>query len=230
MAPENRSALLSAIPVKDEPKYGKKVNGVLDAAKRNRRGVNLKRRAKREIAKKEDPDTSSEDEEEPAVRTRKTRSNTSLPLSAAIGDRGAALANTVKKERPEKATAPAAEKVKPEMAENAIIKKEPGSSSNSAAAAAPPNNKRISMPYPTTELKIEIKEETVDVPEIGRRDLKKEVSASPSSAASSKSPTKPSLGLPDQTGLIVGVNTINYDVGLRNKSKTREEKKMEMIL
>merc|ERR1719411_68196 len=38
------------------------------------------------------------------------------------------------------------------------------------------------------------------------------------------------MGLPDQSGLIVGVNTINYDVSFRNKAKTREEKKMEMIL
>ena len=45
-----------------------------------------------------------------------------------------------------------------------------------------------------------------------------------------KSPVKPTMGLPDQTGLIVGVNTINYDVSFRNKSKTREEKKMEMIM
>lgn len=51
-----------------------------------------------------------------------------------------------------------------------------------------------------------------------------------SPVAAAKSPGKPSLGLPDQSGLIVGVNTINYDVALRNKSKTREEKKMEMIL
>merc|ERR550517_2168235 len=45
-----------------------------------------------------------------------------------------------------------------------------------------------------------------------------------------KSPSKPSLGLPDQSGLIVGVNTINYDVSFRNKTKTREERKMEMIM
>ena len=51
-----------------------------------------------------------------------------------------------------------------------------------------------------------------------------------SPALSGKSPTKPSMGLPDQTGLIVGVNTINYDVSFRNKTKTREERKMEMIM
>merc|ERR1711978_689000 len=49
-------------------------------------------------------------------------------------------------------------------------------------------------------------------------------------AGSVKSPSKPSLGLPDQSGLIVGVNTINYDVSFRNKTKTREERKMEMIM
>ena len=45
-----------------------------------------------------------------------------------------------------------------------------------------------------------------------------------------KSPAKAVLGLPDQTGLIIGVNTINYDVSFRNKAKTREERKMEMIM
>merc|ERR1719367_2604416 len=55
-------------------------------------------------------------------------------------------------------------------------------------------------------------------------------SASSPVAGSIKSPSKPSLGLPDQTGLIVGVNTINYDVSFRNKTKTREERKMEMIM
>jgi len=43
-----------------------------------------------------------------------------------------------------------------------------------------------------------------------------------------KSPGK--LGLPDSSGLIVGVNTIDYDVSIRNKAQTREEKKMEMIM
>jgi len=51
-----------------------------------------------------------------------------------------------------------------------------------------------------------------------------------SPAGLQKSPGKASLGLPDQSGLIVGVNTINYDVSIRNKAKTREEKKMEMIM
>merc|ERR1719282_639805 len=51
-----------------------------------------------------------------------------------------------------------------------------------------------------------------------------------SPAIAGKSPGKPAMGLPDQSGLIVGVNTINYDVSFRNKAKTREEKKMEMIL
>eukprot|EP00092_Neocalanus_flemingeri_P038323 GFUD01041722.1.p1 GENE.GFUD01041722.1~~GFUD01041722.1.p1 ORF type:complete len:2117 (-),score=667.90 GFUD01041722.1:649-6999(-) len=51
-----------------------------------------------------------------------------------------------------------------------------------------------------------------------------------SPASLQKSPGKASLGLPDTAGLIVGVNTINYDVSIRNKAKTREEKKMEMIM
>jgi len=51
-----------------------------------------------------------------------------------------------------------------------------------------------------------------------------------SPAGLQKSPGKANLGLPDQSGLIVGVNTINYDVSIRNKPKTREEKKMEQIM
>ena len=44
------------------------------------------------------------------------------------------------------------------------------------------------------------------------------------------SPSK--LGLPDNSGLIVGVNTINYDASsaVRNKAQSREERKMEMIM
>lgn len=40
------------------------------------------------------------------------------------------------------------------------------------------------------------------------------------------------MGLPDSSGLIVGVNTINYDASssVRNKAKSREERKMEMIM
>ena len=38
--------------------------------------------------------------------------------------------------------------------------------------------------------------------------------------------------MPDTGGLIVGVNTINYDASssVRNKAKSREERKMEMIM
>ena len=50
------------------------------------------------------------------------------------------------------------------------------------------------------------------------------------SPAPGTSPGKPSLGLPDLSGLIVGVNTSNHDVSFRNKTKTREERKMEMIM
>lgn len=51
------------------------------------------------------------------------------------------------------------------------------------------------------------------------------------SAANKASPSK-QLGLPDNSGLIVGVNTINYDASssLKNKAKSREERKMEMIM
>ena len=91
----------------------------------------------------------------------------------------------------------------------------------------------------TTDVKEEaeveevIKEEkpqlTIDIP----KDSPGSVQASPSPATpggSGKLSGKPAMGLPDQSGLIVGVNTINYDASLRNKTKTREERKMEMIM
>merc|ERR1719391_1012988 len=68
------------------------------------------------------------------------------------------------------------------------------------------------------------------IPKDKEESLDNSPSASVSSPVSGKSPSKPSLGLPDQSGLIVGVNTINYDVSFRNKTKTREERKMEMIM
>ena len=40
------------------------------------------------------------------------------------------------------------------------------------------------------------------------------------------------MGLPDRSGVIVGVNTINYDASssVHNKAKSREKRKMEMII
>ncbi|XP_040573579.1 uncharacterized protein [Lepeophtheirus salmonis] len=58
-------------------------------------------------------------------------------------------------------------------------------------------------------------------------------SSSPPQKTSNPPKTSPNkLGLPDNSGLIIGVNTINYDASssLRNKSKSREERKMEMIM
>ena len=54
--------------------------------------------------------------------------------------------------------------------------------------------------------------------------------ATPNKGSGKPSPAK--LGLPDNSGLIVGVDTINYDASssLRNKAKSREERKMEMIM
>merc|ERR1712173_292181 len=54
---------------------------------------------------------------------------------------------------------------------------------------------------------------------------------SPTKYGSAK-PSPGKLGLPDNSGLIVGVNTINYDASseLKNKAKSREERKMEMIM
>ncbi|CAB4069647.1 MLL5 [Lepeophtheirus salmonis] len=58
-------------------------------------------------------------------------------------------------------------------------------------------------------------------------------SSSPPQKTSNPPKTSPNkLGLPDNSGLIIGVNTINYDASssLKNKSKSREERKMEMIM
>merc|ERR1712228_922523 len=54
---------------------------------------------------------------------------------------------------------------------------------------------------------------------------------SPTKYGSAK-PSPGKLGLPDNSGLIVGVNTINYDASseLKNKAKSREERKMEMLM
>merc|ERR1712203_325386 len=54
---------------------------------------------------------------------------------------------------------------------------------------------------------------------------------SPTKYGSAK-PSPGKLGLPDNSGLIVGVNTINYDASseLKNKAKSREERKMDMIM
>ena len=62
--------------------------------------------------------------------------------------------------------------------------------------------------------------------------LKKKSSPPPTSPTRPTKPSPAKLGLPDSSGLIVGVNTINYDASssLRNKAKSREERKMEMIM
>merc|ERR1711974_536201 len=63
--------------------------------------------------------------------------------------------------------------------------------------------------------KEEVKKE--EVTESAVSPMKSPDIGSPSSSSSLlKSPGKPALGLPDQSGLIVGVNTINYDVSFRN--------------
>merc|ERR1719188_335658 len=58
----------------------------------------------------------------------------------------------------------------------------------------------------------------------------KKESTTPNKSGGKPSPAK--LGLPDNSGLIVGVDTINYDASssLRNKAKSREDRKMEMIM
>ena len=73
------------------------------------------------------------------------------------------------------------------------------------------------------------KEETEDKKQV-TKEKEESMENSPSASDPSPVPSNPSLRLPDQSGLIVGVNTINYDVSFRNKTKTREERKMEMIM
>ncbi len=54
--------------------------------------------------------------------------------------------------------------------------------------------------------------------------------SSPTKTTASGKPSPAKLGLPDSSGLIVGVDTINYDASIKNKAKSREERKMEMIM
>merc|ERR1712141_567661 len=71
-----------------------------------------------------------------------------------------------------------------------------------------------------------IKEEDIEEED----DEEKPVASPLKNGPTKGSPTK--MGLPDSSGLIVGVNTINYDASssVKNKAKSREERKMEMIM
>ncbi|XP_059096306.1 uncharacterized protein LOC131890876 [Tigriopus californicus] len=85
------------------------------------------------------------------------------------------------------------------------------------------------------EMKEEQEESEKPLDELGHhreRRLSKGYDSQSSLSPSKGKPSPGKLGLPDNSGLIVGVNTINYDASssLRNKAKSREERKMEMIM
>jgi len=240
--PDNKNGFLPPLSIQDELRQIKKVNGLIDE-KKSRKNVNAKRRLKRETVKKELMDSSSEDDV--PVSIRKTRSN-------AVGDKQEKSVNfNLKQEMPKivkeevlkpepVGNEPGAKEVKElkDVKESIKVEKIKPKSQPVIEAEVMPEVK----PEKLQALKIEIKEEKEKAPstaasedklmqkspELSGTEMKSPDSAGPGAPA--KSPGKPVLGLPDQSGLIVGVNTINYDVGLRNKSKTREEKKMEMIL
>merc|ERR1719278_1340830 len=177
-------------------------------------GSNLKRRGKRENVKKKErreevTDSSTEEEEkERPPSPRKTRSGGSGAVEEPVPEKMDVKAE-IKEEEAE------AEGVNVEEVESVKVEKK--------TVRAAPTKLEIVIP------KEEVKKE--EVTESAVSPMKSPDIGSPSSPSSLlKSPGKPALGLPDQSGLIVGVNTINYDVSFRNKAKTREEKKMEMIL
>ena len=232
LSPDAKNGILPTLSIQDELRQIKKINGLIDE-KKSRKTVNAKRRLKRETVKKELCESSSEDDM--PVSIRKTRSN-------AFFDKHEKSVNFNLK----------TEEIKPEIKfkkettpipKDVVVKKE-SNDDTKAEKRVEVKELTITKAEPSSsdklkELKIEIKDEKVEVPALVSKGSTQELANpietpnSPEAGATStpaKSPGKPVLGLPDQSGLIIGVNTINYDAGLRKKSKTREEKKMEMIL
>ena len=88
----------------------------------------------------------------------------------------------------------------------------------------------------TTNTKVKVEESVEEEEDLEEEEVddKQQPPVSPSKngppGSLKGSPSK--LGLPDNSGLIVGVNTINYDASsaVRNKAQSREERKMEMIM
>ena len=186
---------------------GKHVNGNAEGGRRKL--LNKKRVAKRDVTKKKD-DVSSSDEDDDVRAEREAR-------IAKEKDRLARQREQREREREERA-----DKTSPRKTRSAV---------NSVVT----DLKEETEPEVKVEPRVSVKEEEQQLSIMIPKDKEDSgsVKNSPSimsPALSGKSPTKPSLGLPDQSGLIVGVNTINYDVSFRNKTKTREERKMEMIM
>ena len=183
---------------------GKLVNGNGEG---RRKLLNKKRVAKRDIGKKKDEVSSSDEEDDERKLEREAR----------IAKEKERLARQ-REEREREQERDRDEKSSPRKTRSAAvsdIKEEPADEAKEV----------IKM-----EESEDTKQLTIMIPKEKEESLDNSPSASMSSPVSGKSPSKPSLGLPDQSGLIVGVNTINYDVSFRNKTKTREERKMEMIM
>ena len=224
------------LSIQDELRQIKKVNGLLTDDKRlvqrktPSNSAKQQRRMKREV-KKEMCDSSSDED----IPVRKTRSNNVEKQVASEKTVNFNLNNTitpVKKEIKEEVVIKEEKEVKIKSEDRKkSVKYEPLDSISASKAD------KVKQP-----LKIDIKEEekfssdkdAKDSPVSGTKSdaaaLTPTSAAAAAAAAAAKSPSKQTLGLPDQSGLIVGVNTINYDVSLRNKAMSREEKKMEMIL
>ena len=208
---------------------GKHVNGNNTEGGR-RKLLNKKRVAKREASKKKD-DVSSSDEDDEVRAEREAR-------IAKEKERLARQREQREKEREERGDSKTSPR-KTRSAVNSVI-------SSDIVKDEEELEEELEEAKPSSVVKkeVEFKEEVTEYKDDGQQQLSivipkdKEggsgsVKNSPSitsPALAGKSPTKPSLGLPDQSGLIVGVNTINYDVSFRNKTKTREERKMEMIM
>ena len=218
--------------IADELREIKKASGKLmnGNAEGRRKLLNKKRVVKRDVGKKKEEASSSEEEDNERKTEREAR-------IAKEKERLARQREEREKER----------------------EKEDKASPRKTRSAAVSDFKEELVTDLKEEVKSEVKEEMLDIPDVEPKEvqegIKKEapedtkqltimipkekdesMENSPSASdpstvpGSVKSPSKPSLGLPDQSGLIVGVNTINYDVSFRNKTKTREERKMEMIM
>ena len=194
---------------------GKLTNGNVEGRKKV---LNKKRVAKRDLGKKKEAASSSEEEDDERKTEREARIAKEKERLARQREEREKERERDDKTSPRKTRSAAVsdvkeevvvedvkEEVKEELVVQEVIKKE--------------------EPEDTKQL-------TILIPKEKDESMENSPSASEPSPGpgSIKSPSKPSLGLPDQSGLIVGVNTINYDVSFRNKTKTREERKMEMIM
>lgn len=134
--------------------------------------------------------------------------------------------NTTKEENNINRKTRAVAKIKTEEEEEEPIKVEP-KEEKEEVDMTPEDTKPIKINGTKQEVDDNLGEEEEDEEE----EDEDEAPSSPTKYGHPKtSPGK--LGLPDSSGLIVGVNTINYDASsaLRNKAKSREERKMEMIM